>query len=381
MYGVDVTIIGAGVVGLSIARRISSSGKHILVLDKEPGPGKGISSRNSEVIHAGLYYPGGSIKAALCVQGSLMLHDFCSLYNIPFCRTGKVVVAASVDEETSIEELYIKGTDNGAEGLSMLGQKELASIEPHVKGTCALHSPNTGIIDSHRFMKRLESLCLDSGVTILYNSAVLDLGKTASGFVCTVKDTGQSTYSFTSRIVINAAGLGSDHIASLAGIDIHEAGYRLFPVKGEYFRVRRRKEHLINGLVYPSPEKNLAGLGIHATKDLSGSLRLGPNAIYVDHMNYDVNPEHAQDFFENTRVLMPFLDKDDLLPDMAGIRPKLQGPGGPFRDFVISHEYRKGLEGMINLIGIESPGLTACLAIAEKVAAMLKEDGLLQVPL
>ncbi|HHO74827.1 MAG TPA: NAD(P)/FAD-dependent oxidoreductase [Deltaproteobacteria bacterium] len=381
MYGVDATIIGAGVVGLSIACRISPSLRHVVVLESEPGPGRGISSRNSEVIHAGIYYPEGSVKAQLCVKGSSMIYAFCSKYDIPFRKIGKVVVAASEKEDASIEELFLKGTDNGAPGLRMLGPKELAEIEPRVKGTCALHSPNTGILDSHRFIKRLESMCIDRGVTFLYNSSVLGLEKTASGFVCTVEDTRRASYCFSSQVVINAAGLGSDQIASLAGIDIDQAHYRIFPVKGEYFRVRPSKQHMIKGLVYPSPEKHLTGLGIHATKDLSGSLRLGPNAIYVEHMDYDVDPKHARDFFESTHAIMPFLEKDDLIPDMAGIRPKLQEKGAAFCDFVISHENSRSMEGLINLIGIESPGLTSCLAIAEKVAFILNEDGLFQVAL
>jgi len=378
MYRVGVTIIGAGVVGLSIAGILSSQERSVLVLDRKEGPGRGISSRNSEVIHAGIYYPEGSLKADLCVKGSSMLYDFCSRYDIPFKKTGKVVVASSLDEETSIEELCRRGTANGVSGLCMLDKKELAAIEPHVQGACALLSPETGIIDSHRLVRRLESICLERGATILYNSRLTGLEKSAGGFVCTLKEASGSAYSFGSDVLINAAGLDSDKIASLAGIDIDKARYRIYPVKGEYFRVRPSKQHLVNSLVYPSPQKNLTGLGIHATKDLSGSLRLGPNTIYVDSRDYDVDPEHAEAFFENTRNLLPFLEKTDLMPDMAGIRPKLQGPGEAFRDFIISHEHARGLEGMINLIGIESPGLTSCLAIAEKVRGLLRQDGLFQ---
>ncbi len=373
----DVTIIGAGVVGLSIARRISSSGRSIAVLEKEPGPGRGISSRSSEVIHAGIYYPSGSLKARLCVRGAALLYEFCTANRILFSRIGKAIVAAFPEEEPSIADLYSRGMDNGVEALKMLDRKELLAREPHVGGTSALYSPNTGIVDSHQIVKRLEAFCLNSGVTIMYRSPVIGLEKQRHGFVCTVEHPDRSLYSFSSDIVINAAGLDSAHVASLAGIDIHRSRYRIFPVKGEYFRVTGGKHRLIHGLVYPSPEKNLTGLGIHATKDLAGALRLGPNAFYVDSLDFAVDPDHARDFYSGTRDLLPFLNEEDLEPDMAGIRPKLQEPGCAFRDFVISHEAPLGLPGLVNLIGIESPGLTSCLAIGEYVEAMLKEDALL----
>jgi L-2-hydroxyglutarate oxidase LhgO len=377
MYGVDIAIIGAGLIGLSIANTLSSSVKHIVVLEKEPGPGRGISSRNSEVIHAGIYYPLSSLKASLCVQGNRMLYEFCDKNNIPFKKIGKVIVAVSENEFYSIEDLFIRGQENGVEGLRILGRKELSSIEPSVQGVGALYSPDTGIIDSHQLTKRLEALCLNGNVSILYKSPLLSLEKTSGGFVCTVEHPDQSLYSFRSRIVINAAGLASDSIASLAGIDIQSARYRIFPVKGEYFRVRGEKHHLVNGLVYPSPEKNLTGLGIHATKDLSGSLKLGPNAFYVNHMDFDVDPQHAREFFESIHDLLPFLSEEDLVADMSGIRPKLYKPGDKIRDFIITREEKRGLDGLINLIGIESPGLTSCLAIGEYVKAMIKESGLI----
>jgi L-2-hydroxyglutarate oxidase LhgO len=376
MYGVDVTIIGAGLIGLSIAHKVSSSGKHTVILEKEPGPGRGISSRNSEVIHAGIYYPAGSLKTRLCVQGNQMLYEFCEKNNIPFKRIGKVIVAASEYEFYSIEDLFIRGQKNGVAGLRILDRKELSSIEPYVHGAGALYSPYTGIIDSHQLTKRLEALCLNENVSLLYKSPLIGLEKISDGFVCTVEHPDQSLYSFTSHIVINAAGLASDSIASLAGIDIQNARYRIFPVKGEYFRVSGEKHRFVNGLVYPSPEKNLTGLGIHATKDLSGSLKLGPNAFYVNHMDFDVDTLHAREFFESIHDLLPFLCEEDLVADMAGIRPKLHKPGGKTRDFVITHEEKRGLVGLINLIGIESPGLTSCLAIGEHVKTMIKESGL-----
>ena len=377
VYSLDITIIGAGVVGLSIARQLSRLGKDIILLEKESGPGRGISSRNSEVIHAGIYYPPGSLKATLCVQGSTMLYAFCDEHRIPFKRTGKVIVAASASEEHSIEGLFHTAAENGAQGLRMLDKNELAQVEPHVSGHSALYSPNTGIIDSHQLTKRLEALSLMGGVSILYRAPLVGIEKDAPGFVCTVEPPGQPRYTFSTRILINAAGLESEAVATMAGIDIKQARYRIFPVKGEYFRVSGGKHRLVNGLVYPSPEKNLTGLGIHATKDLSGSLRLGPNAFYVDRIDFDVDPGHAHAFFESTHDLLPFLREEDLMPDMAGIRPKLQGPKDAFRDFVISHESHTDLVGLVTLLGIESPGLTSCLAIGDRVERMLKEAALL----
>ncbi len=377
MTDIDITIIGAGVIGLAIADALCPEAGTVLVLEKEARPGMGISSRNSEVIHAGMYYPPNSLKARLCVEGSRMLMDFCESRNVPYKKIGKVIVAACPEEEPAIEELYHKGLKNAVSGLKILDRKELFSLEPNVHGTSALHSPNTGIIDSHRLVRTLEASVLEKGGTILCRNELTTIEKTPNNFLCRTSDPSREAHLFSSRVVINAGGLTSDVIASLAGIDVDRAGYRIFPMKGEYFRVKSSKQSLVNGLVYPVPEKHLTGLGIHATKDLSGSLRLGPNAFSVDTLSYDVDPLHGRLFFESTRRLLPFLEEDDLFPDMAGIRPKIQRPGEPVKDFIIQHEDKRGLSGMINLIGIESPGLTSCLALAGYVKALLKETGLL----
>lgn len=376
MVEVDITIIGAGVVGLAVARELSAYFRRVVVLEKESGPGKGVSSRNSEVVHAGIYYPPGSFKASLCVQGSAMLREYCACAGVPHHQIGKVIVALSPEEEQTIERLYLNGTANGVDGLGILDREKLREREPNVNGYCALYSPRTGIIDSHRLIKRLEVQCLEQGATILYRTAFTAVEKTPSGFSCTACGPDGVCFSFTSRIVINAAGLGSDAVASLSGIDTAAAGYRINPVKGEYFRVRTVKQGLVRGLVYPVPEKNLSGLGIHATKDLSGSLRLGPNAFPVEVVSYDVDPSHAAEFYERAIEMLPFLEPDDLVPDMAGIRPKIQKPGEPVKDFIIRHEADRGLTGMFSLIGIESPGLTSCLSIGKYVADMVRSEGL-----
>jgi L-2-hydroxyglutarate oxidase LhgO len=377
MHEVDITIVGAGVIGLAVACAVSGPERQVVVLEQEPGPGRQTSSRSSEVIHAGIYYPTGSLKARLCVEGSRMLYAFCERYLVPFLPMGKVIVAASYRDEPAIEGLWRTGRENGAEGLTMLTASELRKREPHVAGVSALFSPNTGIVDSHRLIKRLEALALDSGCTLLYRTRLSGLDGTPRGFTCRAEGSGQDGYTFRSRVLVNAAGLFADTVAAMAGIAVDEEGYRIYPVKGQYFRVRGAKQSLVHGLVYPSPEKNLTGLGIHVTKDLSGSVRLGPDARYVDTLDYDVDPAHARDFFLGAHGLLPFLEEHDLMPDTAGIRPKIQPPGTAVRDFVVRHEADRGLEGLISLVGMESPGLTACLAVGELVRGLLAEADLL----
>ena len=370
----DITVIGAGVVGMAVARELSGHGE-VLVIEQEDHPGRGVSSRSSEVIHAGIYFPPHYLKTRLCVEGNQRLYAFCRRYQVPHRRIGKVIVAATSGEAASLEKLGALGRGNGVTGLRLIERSELKEIEPHVHGICALASPDTGIVDSHQLLKRLEALALDNGAVLLCRTSLVGLDQTGQGFVCHVRQQGAS-YHFSSRIVINAAGLSSDAVAALAGIDVDAAGYRIHPVKGEYFRVHSRAAARINGLVYPSPEKDLTGLGIHVTKDLAGGMKLGPNAFYVDGLDYSVDPYHKQAFFENIHELLPFLCLDDLEPDMAGIRPKTQAKGAPAKDFIIAHESGRGLPGLVNLVGIESPGLSACLSIGEMVADMLADAGL-----
>ncbi len=374
----DITIIGAGVIGLAIARELASTNHRLTILEKENRPGTGISSRNSEVIHAGIYYPYDSLKAKLCVSGARLLYEYCTAHSVPFIKIGKVIVATGPKEEHALDDLFFHGINNHVPCLKLMNKHELQKIEPNVSGCRALYSPNTGIIDSHRLIKILEADSLDHGVTILYRHELVGIHKSDSGFACTARGPDSALHAFSSRIIINAAGLHADSVASLAGMDIDNAGYRIYPVKGEYFRVKSSKSSLVKGLVYPVPDAHLSsGLGIHATKDLAGSLRLGPNAIPATELTYDVEPSHAGIFYRNACHMFPFLEPDDLTPDMAGIRPRIQKPGETQKDFIISHEKALGFTGLINLIGIESPGLTSCFSIAAYVSAMMKNDGLL----
>ena len=234
---VDITIVGAGVVGLAVAHYASSLTDNLVVIEREPGPGHGISSRNSEVIHAGIYYPPDFLKAQLCVKGNNLLYEFCERYHIPYKKIGKVVVGINDEEVKGIEALFERGKQNGVQGLRLVSSRELKKIEPHIEGIFALYCPNTGIIDSHQLIKTLEGLSLEKGSQIIYNTTLVGVEKTPKGFLCKVKNPDGSIYTFISRIVINSAGLTSDQIANMAGINIEDAGYKIYPCKGEYFCV------------------------------------------------------------------------------------------------------------------------------------------------
>jgi len=355
------------VIGLAIAAQVASR-RQVYVLEKNETFGQEASSRNSEVIHAGIYYPKGSLKAKMCLEGSAMLYELCEREGIGYKRLGKVIVAANETEVDDLERLLNQGKENGAIGLKMLSRQELEELEPKVNGVAAIFSPATGIIDSHALMKYFITKAKNDGAEIAYTSKVVGIEKVADGYEVTIED----GFSFKTSIVINCAGLNSDRIAELAGIDIVEAGYKLHYCKGEYFSVGHGKNKLVQRLIYPVPPKD-EDVGIHVTLDLKGGMCLGPNARFVDRIDYAVDSSQKQAFYHSAIKLLPFIEYDDLEPEMAGIRPRLQQPGEDFRDFVIRHEYDRGLPGFINLVGIDSPGLTASPAIAKHVGDMVDE--------
>ncbi len=367
---VDIVIIGAGVVGLAVAARLADRGDDVLLLEKNDDFGQETSSRHSGVIHCGIYYPPGSLKARLCLAGNSSLYDLCARYGIGHKRLGKLIVATAVSELDQLEALLERGRDNGVEGLCLLAPPEMKRLEPYVTGAAAILAPSTGIIDAPALMKCFLGLARRGGVQVAYRSRVSCLEKTSGGYRVTVVGD-DSDFSFTSRLVINCAGLHADKVAALSGIDIDAAGYRLHYCKGEYFSIGGGQRHPVKRLIYPLPPPDLSGAGIHVTLDLEGRLRLGPGIQYVDRIDYSVDASHKRLFYDSARRLLPWLEYEDLEPEMAGIRPKLQGPGEDFRDFVIAEESSRGLPGLINLIGIESPGLTACPAIAEYVASLV----------
>ncbi len=367
---VDYLVIGAGVVGLAVTAALTErfSESTVVLMEKHEHFGKETSSRNSEVIHSGIYYPTGSLKATLCVKGRQLLYDFCEKYEVPFQKLGKIIIAPKESDITAIEDLLKKGNDNGVLDLQMLDRREISGLEPCINAAAGLLSPSTGIIDSHILMARLESIAKKGDAMVVYGHEVTGIEAVHDGYKVAFRTPDGDEDRLECACLINCAGLGADKIAGMLGIDIDSAGYRVYPCKGEYFSVRNAKSKQVSHLIYPPPLKNLKGLGIHVTKSLDGSIRLGPNAFYVDIPDYDVDPGHREAFYNAAKEYLPFLEEDDIEPDMAGIRPKIQGPDDPVRDFVIRHEADKGLPGVINLLGIESPGLTSCLAIAEYVS-------------
>ncbi len=366
----DITIIGAGVVGLAIAAELATSGKEIVVVERHDRFGRETSSRNSEVIHAGIYYPKGSVRARLCVEGRRRLYEICEREGIPHRKVGKLIIALEESHLPVLERLQRKGEENGVEGLRLVSREEVHRLEPHVFARGGLLSPETGIIDSHRLMAHLEHRA-SSGATFAYNCEAVSLEKTAEGYRVGIREPDGASYDFLSRLVINAAGLGAEAVARLAGIDTASAGYAIHPCKGEYFRVAGAGAKVPRRLVYPPPTE--ISLGLHTVIDLGGGMKIGPNAFYVDSLGYDVDESHRAEFFAKARGYLPWLKEEDLVPDMSGIRPKLFRKGEPERDFVIQEESDRGLPGLIDLIGIESPGLTAAPAIARQVAGLAKE--------
>lgn len=362
MEEVNITIIGAGVVGLAIAASLSEKYRDIVVLDKHTSFGQETSSRNSEVIHAGIYYPENSLKAKLCVEGAEKLYDICKTHSIPHKRIGKLIIATEDSELKALEGLLVKGRKNGVKGLKMVDKKEAAAIEPNTNAIAALYSPDTGIIDSHALMNHFYTKAQGRGVLFSFNSEVNLLEKLNSGFIVGVR---QEDFKIKSGIVINSAGLSSDYIAGLAEMDIKKEGYSIKFCKGSYFSYARKSP--VSLLVYPVPHDELVGLGVHATLDLGGRLRFGPDAEYVGEIDYKVDKIKSAAFFKGAQKIIRGLEEEYFMPDMAGIRPKLSGPGEKARDFVIKEESDRGLAGLINLIGIESPGLTSCAAIAKMV--------------
>ena len=367
MDKIKITIIGAGVVGLAIAADLSREYDDIIVLEKHEKFGLESSSRNSEVIHSGIYYPPNSLKAKLCVEGAELLYRCCEQHSIPYSRIGKLIVATNNFELTELQKLYDTGIQNGVKELRLIENDEINKMEPNVKAKLALYSPNTGIIDSHFLMSHLHRVTGASGALFSFNTEVDFIEKQKNGYVIGIKN---DSYKFVSSVVINSAGLAADYVAELAGIDIDKAGYKLSYCKGSYFSYSRKSP--IKMLVYPVPHKDLSGLGIHATLDLSGRLRFGPDAEYVDVIDYKVDTGKKDIFYESTKKYIEGLDKEALKPDMAGIRSKIKGES--IKDFVIKHEVDRGIKGFINLIGIESPGLTASLSIAKHVKNMVNRE-------
>jgi L-2-hydroxyglutarate oxidase LhgO len=340
----------------------------VYVFEKNAKFGQETSSHNSGVIHSGIHYPKGSLKAKLCVKGNPMMYEICEKQNIPCKRLGKLTVAIEEEEIEEIEKLMQQGEDNGVEGLKFLGSEEVRKLEPNVEVEKALYSPSTGIVEPDDVTSYFYARAHKNNAVFATETEVTDLKKIADGFEVSGISVGEK-FTVTAKTVVNCAGLHSDRVAAMAGLDVDKLGYRLHYAKGDYFRVSGKPP--VKMLVYPVPKG--AGLGIHLTPDLAGMVRLGPNAYYVDKIDYEVE-SNEKEFREDVRRFLPVIDKYQIQVDSAGVRPKLQGPKDGFRDFVIRHEVDKGLFGFINLVGVESPGLTAAPAISEFVTEIYENE-------
>lgn len=364
MAKLKYSIIGSGVIGLSIAYFLSKTTEgDIAVFEKNHSFGEEISSRNSEVIHAGLYYPPSSLKSILCKRGNDLLYDLCVKENIPYKKCGKIIVSTDEDEDVKLKSIFDNAVLAGVPDIELIDRKKVNELEPEIFALNGILSKTTGIIDVHGLMRHLYQKTSRSGVMYMFNSEISSIKRTNNGYVLGYSGGNE----VLSEYVINCAGLESHNIASMAGLDIDRLGYRLHYCKGDYFSVSCEPNKLSH-LVYPVPDKEGYGLGIHSTLNLDGYIKLGPDTAYVGDKKYDVDASKASGFYTAAKKYLPWLKEAMVVADSSGIRPKLQGPGDGFRDFVIKEESKNGFPGFINLIGIESPGLTACLAIGEMVS-------------
>jgi L-2-hydroxyglutarate oxidase LhgO len=365
MEQVDSVVIGAGVVGLAVARALALAGREVVVLEAESAIGTVTSSRNSEVIHAGIYYAKGSLKARLCVRGKALLYAYCDAHGVPYRRCGKLIVATSSAQLPELDAIRSKAAGNGVHDLHALSRAEALAREPALDCVAALESPSTGIIDSHALMLALQGEAEAHGAMLALRSPVVGGEVTGDGIVLDVA--GDEPMLLSARCVVNSAGLQAQAFArALQGFppaSVPPAHY----AKGNYYALAARSP--FSRLIYPIPEAH--GLGVHLTLDLGGQARFGPDVEWVDHLDYSVDARRAEAFYGAIRAYWPGLPDGALAPAYAGIRPKLHAPGEAARDFLIQGPREHGVPGLVNLFGIESPGLTASLAIGEWVAELL----------
>jgi len=367
---VDSAVIGAGVVGLAVARALARAGREVVVLEATGAIGSGTSSRNSEVVHAGLYYAAGSLKGRLCVRGRELLYAYCAERGVAHRRCGKLVVATEAAQEAALWALAARAQANGVDGLQPLTAAQAQALEPALACTAAFLSPVTGIVDSHGLMLALRGEAEDHGAMLALKSPLEGATVTAQGIELAVG--GAEPMRLLARRVVNSAGLRAPALARrIAGLDASHVPPSHW-ARGVYFNLPGRPA--FGRLIYPMPDE--AGLGVHVTLDLAGQMRFGPDVEWLPdttHEDYRVDPARAPAFEAAIRRYWPALPAGALVPGYAGIRPKIAGPGEPARDFLIQGPAQHGVPGLVNLFGIESPGLTASLAIAEQVAILLKD--------
>jgi L-2-hydroxyglutarate oxidase LhgO len=366
MDSIDTLIIGAGALGLACAARLARPGQSTLIVEAEGLIGSHSSSRNSEVIHAGIYYAPGSLKAELCLEGRERLYAWCAQYRLAHRRIGKLLVAVEAAEIPRLEQLHENARACGVDDLQYIAQPRLSELEPAVRGACALLSPSTGIIDSHAYLQSLLAVAENHGAQLVLHTRVERLQHDGDGWIASGSSGGEA-FQLKAQRVVNAGGLFAQQLAEqtegLQGVP------PLHLCQGRYFGYSGRAP--FRHLIYPMPEANTAGLGIHATLDLGSQLRFGPDTRYLEQIDYQVDENLREPFASAIRRYFPTLDSARLVPGYSGIRAKLTGPGEPPADFLIQTVNDHGLPGLVNLFGIESPGLTASLAIAERVAQAL----------
>jgi L-2-hydroxyglutarate oxidase LhgO len=361
---VDCVVVGAGAIGLAIARALARAGREVLVLERADAIGTETSSRNSEVIHAGIYYPAQLAKARWCVAGKEMLYRFCAEYGVPHRRCGKLIVATDAAQLPQLEKLRRQAAANGVTDLEFLDPAQVRALEPEVRCVRALWSPSSGIIDSHAYMLALQGDAERHGATIAFATPVV--GGAVRGAYIELHTGGAAPFALRARTVVNSAGLGAQELArAIAGVPAATIP-PLYLAKGNYYVLTGANP--FTRLVYPLPEPG--GLGVHVTIDLGGQARFGPDVEWVEAIDYTVDPRRADGFYAAVRRYWPGLADGALAPGYAGIRPKIEKPGGSSTDFWVQGPREHGVAGLVNLFGIESPGLTASLAIAEHVVAL-----------
>jgi glycerol-3-phosphate dehydrogenase len=368
----NILIIGGGVVGCAIARAVSARWQDVFLVEQNPKLGMATSSRNSGVIHSGIYYSKNSLKARHCIEGNRLTYEFCKKHNVPFRHTGKLVVAANGHEEADLEALKKKGEENGVEGLRLIGPAEIRKREPHIAGAAAIEVPSTGIVSAEELVHAYARIATSQGASVVTRARVVSL-EPARGAIRVKLRIGDEEdaqdETIEARCVINAAGLYSDEIAAMLGSD----SWKIYPVRGEYCEIRGPRAVLINDLVYPLPHAHGLSLGVHFTKTLWGTVLVGPTATYVDGKdNYERGRLPIAEFAHSAKTLLPEIEEKDLQLGYSGLRPKLVPPEGKgIADFVITRDPK--VPQAIQLVGIESPGLTAAISIAEHVAQLVAE--------
>ena len=372
MEKTNITIIGAGVVGLAIASNLSKEFENVMLIERHNSFGQETSSRNSEVIHAGIYYPQNFLKGKLCLEGNEMMYDICKKYAIPHKNTGKLVIAVRSKDLERLPKILETAQKNGAKGVRIVDAKEIKKLEPKVEALGAVYCPTSGVVDTHSLMKFFEADAIKNSATVVYGVEVTSIQKENNSFIIGVRDKENRNFEFETNIVINSAGLHSDKVAAMAGVDIESLGYKINYHKGIYYRVTKKLDKYPEMLIYPVSYES-GSIGIHTTPDLAGGMRLGPHFLWSDNLDYAVDDSLRNLFFTTAKNFLPFIEYDDIIPDSSGFMSSVQKPDEEMKDFIIKNEADLGFNGLINLIGIESPGLTSAPAIAKLVNKIVKD--------